>query len=76
MRAGWLVLVFAIGCGNVSNKTPDAKPDGAPCVNVGAACTNNPSAPCLTGKLVCQSNELACVDSDPATDGTTCGAGQ
>ena len=77
MRTGWCVVItLLVACGNVSTKSPDAAPDGAPCVNVGAACSNNPSAPCLTGKLVCNNTELACVDDVPAADGTTCGAGQ
>lgn len=76
MRTGWWVVVALLcACGNVSTTPIDAMPDGAPCVNVGAACTNNPGAPCLTGKLVCNNNELACVDDVPAADGTTCGAG-
>src|SRR5437764_10552114 len=73
-----LILVSALAaCGSSGAKQqPDASMSvDAPACTPGGACTTNPGAPCKTGVLACQGDQLACVDGADVTDGATCATG-
>jgi hypothetical protein len=50
----------------------DAGADGATCVE--EACTTNPGAPCVEGRIKCGSDSRTCMDGPKARDGTLCGS--